>query len=673
MEPDAPTHDDPKSVYPTQAQANDSWYAGDGDEMDIDLIDPALRDPYPPVTPNPRDPNASPSLSPPPPPPPPFPTPFPPTPQHPQPPQDQPRIPLEVMKRIEANVARVQAAINAMGPSQSQNQNQDAQNPPSTPPNRSIAPNPEGEQRNNVPSSPVDFTGILERLKKTLDNVPDDPPDLPPLTLPPRKRGILRVDDLFTLLRAAPPRVGCVIPNSERQIWYRPTQEDYVELNHNGVVDILQIYLDKPSYLTTYLTNACGFVQSFMYDQTQWCNCRYDPENTRFARGDETLGGNGTGALVVGYRTPWAPICNGCRGDRSVEVRVLDYLARWFSFPVPEGSDILDVMEAWEQAERFQQGGDVAGPWTPNGPPPEPEGQAEIELTAHSKALSRKFQGLLQGFSGGVLDGTNAGDVKSPTRKPKRRRYEGGDETGESHKRQRVVEKRHPLPGGPFLHDPFVDGASAGVPLSGGDPFEDAGGPMMLDDDDDWAPAAAPPPMPAAMGFPPPNSPNTPYVATANNNNNNNNNPLVPQRPQRPQGANSGGIPPRATAADAHARLTAEGKEYAEWAVDLPCGQHCINCKNVRMKPAKKNTKKCQKCVDTHAKIREINRERGYCTNTGCNRHMGTPRPLKANGEPFAYCLQCREKGKQKHQKRTKKGQGGGGGSEQGGGQAQAA
>ncbi|KAK3495340.1 uncharacterized protein B0T23DRAFT_404070 [Neurospora hispaniola] len=674
MEPNIPSHDDPKSKYPAQAQAVDLWSLGNGDEMDIDLIDPALDDLYPFDNPNPDDPNPSPSLPPPPPSAPPATQPL-------QPPQDQPRIPLEVMQRIEANIARVQAALNAMGAAQSQHQNQDApKNAPSTPPNnRSVGPKTpvEGEQgsKNKVQSSSVvDFDGLLESLKKTLDNLPDDDTDdTCSLTLPrPRPNDMLTVHDLFTLLRAAPPKVGCVIPNSERQIWYRPTQADYVELNQAGsVADIVHNYLLKPSYLTTYLSDACGWMLWFMYDKTQWCTCRYDPVNTRFVRGDEPPGGNGSGALVVGYRTPWAPICNGCRGDISVEVRVLDYLARWFSFPVPEGSNILDVIEARVQAERFQQA-DVAGPWTPNGPPPEPEGRAEIELSANSKALSRKFQSLLQGFSGGALDEANA------ARKPKRRRYEEEDETGESNKRQRVEEKRHRLPDGSFLYDPFVDDTSADVPLSGGDPFGGTGDAMMLDnDDDDWPSVAAAPP--------PPNSPNAPHVATANNQTNNN--PQPPQRPQqlqrsqrsrRPRVANPEGIPPRATAADAHARLAAEGKEYPPWPVDLLPGQHCNNCKSVRMKPAKENTRKCQKCIDTHAKIREINRERGYCTNMGCKQHQGIPRPLKENGEPFAYCPQCREKSNQKHAaklKKAKKGQdgGGGGGSEQGGGQAQAA
>ncbi|MCV5111441.1 hypothetical protein OFM52_29705, partial [Escherichia coli] len=103
--------------------------------------------------------------------------------------------------------------------------------------------------------------------------------------------------------------------------------------------------------------------------------------------------------------------------------------------------------------------------------------QAEIELSANSKALSRKFQSLLSGFSGGALEGANA------ARKPKRRRYEGEDETGESNKRQRVEEKRHRLPDGSFLHDPFVDGASACVSFSGGDPFGSGGDTMKFDDD----------------------------------------------------------------------------------------------------------------------------------------------------------------------------------------------
>lgn len=62
------------------------------------------------------------------------------------------------------------------------------------------------------------------------------------------------------------------------------------------------------------------------------------------------------------------------------------------------------------------------------------------------------------------------------------------------------------------------------------------------------------------------------------------------------------------------------------------------------MKPAVPGTKKCQKCIDTHTKIRDLNFERGYCTKSGCQTYMGLPRPTKGFGEPYAYCAQCREK-----------------------------
>ncbi|KAK3948484.1 hypothetical protein QBC32DRAFT_245678 [Pseudoneurospora amorphoporcata] len=599
-------------------QAIGSYYSSNGDAMDLDPVDPAfaptLNNLYRPITPS-----------------------------RPQPPQAQPRIPREVLERVAANIKLVQEALKLP------RGDQDAQEAPSTPPSRSIVPGPD----NNVQPSPVDGDDLLKRLQQTLDNLPDDILELAPVHLPSLPPDILTVHKLFHFFRATPPKMGCVIPNSERQIWYTPTQQDYVALNSipKGAPEIVGIYLDKPEYLTSYLTDGCGFVQGWIpFDKTQWCTCRYDVGNKRFV----TQSGNETGALVVGYRTPWAPICNGCRGDRSVEVRVLDYLARWFSFSVPPGGYIVDIMGACTQTEELHQAGDGTGPSTPNGPEPEPEGQAAVELTANSQAALRRVDMLIQGDA-----------VKSPTRKSKRRRGdEEVDAAGDMSKRPRVIlEKRHRLPDGPLsLHDPFVDGPSAG------NPFSEAGGHMMLsDDDEDFGPSAAPP-LPY----------NTPHVGTANNRTitHNNNDPQAPQQPQSvnpPAGGippaavaqvhahfalknpGPGGLPPKATAEEVLALWAVQNKTHDESPVALPAGQHCNTCKNPRRPPAQNNQRKCQRCSDLHYEIRQLNFARGWCTNAGCDRHVGFPRPMKAFGEPFAYCQQCRDAKQQKRDTNKKK------------------
>lgn len=298
--------------------------------------------------------------------------------------------------------------------------------------------------------------------------------------MPPHKPGILTVNQLFHILRCTPPKVGSVIPNSERSIWYRSLANDYAELHRldGGLLMLIEPYLTgEPGYRDSpdCLANGSGSLLWLDDLQIQWCTCHYDSVNTRFV----TREGNENGALVVGYRTPWAPICNGCRGMRSVEVMVIDYLARWFSFPVPKGSHIMDVMEAWAEAEQIQQRDGVV-PATPNGPAPEPEGQVEIELSAKSKALSRRVQALLRGDHVVMIDPN-----MTPTRKQKRQRGdEGREEAEENNKRPRIIMpmvKRHRLPDGPSSSDPFVDGPSADVSVPARNPFAGTGDVEMLD------------------------------------------------------------------------------------------------------------------------------------------------------------------------------------------------
>ena len=570
------------------------------------------------------------------------------TPSRPKPPPSQPRIPREVLQRVAANIKEVEKALKLPEGVQG------AQEPPSTPSNQSVTPG----QDNNVQPSPLDVDALLKSLKNTLDNLPDDLPDYLPDELPNPTPGVLTVHKLFHFLRATPPTVGFVIPNSERQIWYRPTQQDYVTLHANpkGVANLVGVYLENPDYLTSYLTDGCGFVQGWiLYDQGQWCTCRYDDKKNRFV----TRGGSETAALDVGFRTPWAPVCNGCRGDRSVEVRVLDYLARWFSFVVPPGGDIVKIMRAWTQTEQLQQAGDGPGPLTPNGPDPELEGQDGIDYTVNSQAVLWDIDSRLPGST-----------AMSPTRKSKRRRGdEEVDEAGEMSKRPRVIlEKRRHFPDGPSsLHDPFVDGPSASVPLPARDPSSDAGDHMMLDDDEDVGPSAAP----AAPHI-------APHVGTANNGTVHNNNMQAPQQPQSinpPAGGippaaiaqiraqiaaknfGPGNLPPRATVAEVLAIWAVQNRTFPESPGDLPKGQYCGTCKNPRRPPAAKNKNKCERCSALHIAIRELNFERGWCTAEGCDGHVGFPRPRKPSGPVFAWCERCRNK--QQRQRYAKRRRGG--------------
>lgn len=574
--------------------------------------------------------------------------------------QLRPRYPAAVMRRVAANIASVQVAYNEL----TGFQKAAAPQPPSTPPPNTVAENP---------------MEILERLKKSLEAIPDNPEERV-VGIPPPIPGVLSVHQLFHILRCTPPKIGCVIPNSERQIWYRIMANDYAE-HHNldgGLLQLIEPYpTGEPGYRDSpdCLANGSGSLLWLDDLQIQWCTCHYDSLNTRFV----TREGNANGALVVGYRTPWAPICNGCRGQRSVEVMVIDYLTRWFSFPVPMGSHIMDVVEAWAEAEQIQQRDGIV-PSTPNGPLPEPEGQAEIVLSAKSKRLSRRVQALLRGDYAVMMDAYG-----TSTRKPKRRREnEGGREVDENNKRPRVIlpmVKRHRLPDGPSSSDPFVDSPSADVSLPAPDPVADTGDVMMLDVwglDPNAAAAAAPlsqntapsvttapqqPPQPQQVQqpeqfqWPPPSCQPQQFQQPQD----------VQQQPQQFQqvhSVNLGGILPKATAAEVHAILAAEGKEDPEEPEEFEV--HCVWCKKTRMKPAVPGTKKCQKCIDTHAKIRDLNFERGYCTKSGCQTHMGLPRPTKTFGEPYAYCEQCRQKQQRQRAERrarkAKEAQGGSGG-----------
>ncbi|KAK3399435.1 hypothetical protein B0T20DRAFT_340269, partial [Sordaria brevicollis] len=469
---------------------------------------------------------------------------------------------------------------------------------------------------------------------------------------PPPQPGILSVHQMFHILRCTPPKVGSIIPNSERCIWYRSFANEYAELNYfvGGLLKLIEPYLngeagyeDSPDALA----NGSGAVRWREDLQVEWCTCHYDSFSTRFV----TRQGNAEGALVVGYRTPWNPVCQGCRGMRSVEIMALDYLARWFSFPVPAGTHILDVMEAWAEAEQIQQkGGDV--PETPNGPSAESEGRSKIDLSTRSKLLSRKVQGLLWGERA-LMRAIE--EASSPTRKSKRRREDdGGEEAGENNTRPRVVQpmpKRRRLPDGPSSAGPSVDAPSANASVAASNQITGSGDVEMMDVwGDDPAASAAPvfqntapsvvtAPQQAPQGqlqYPPlvPPQVQIPQLQYAQ--------PQPPQA-QVPQGINPGAIAPRATAAEAQAILAAEGREYPEEPEDVEA--YCNCCKNKRMKQAgRAGNKKCQKCIDTDTKIRNLNFERGYCTRWHCKTYMGLPRPTKGFGEPYALCLSCREK-----------------------------